>query len=77
VVGAAAHLDLAFLPVNLRVMFTKPREAQYDILFPEAGHCEHGLFQMVVISQYNVDNLCDATRFIQRPINIVDWDSSA
>jgi hypothetical protein len=61
VVGTAAYLDLAFLPVDLRVMFMKPGEAQYDILFPETGHCKCGSFQMVTILQYNVDNLRDAT----------------
>jgi hypothetical protein len=44
VVGTAAHLNLTFLPVDLRVMFAKPGEAQYDVLFPEAGHCERGSF---------------------------------
>lgn len=43
-IWAVAHLDFGSLPVDLGVVFTKPGEAEDDVLPGQTGHCEYGPF---------------------------------
>jgi hypothetical protein len=47
VVWALTHFYNVGLPVNLRVVFTKPSQTKDDILLANTGHCEGHLFRVL------------------------------
>src|SRR3978361_890977 len=67
-VWAATHFDFLGLPVNLWIVFLKPSEAQYDILFPRIGDCNGSPFGVVVVAQYCVYNFSDRAGVISGTI---------
>jgi len=72
--GAARHVDLLGLPVNLGVVLMEPGEAQDHALLAQL--CDHKLSAlcMPVVPEDDICNLADCTTLIGCSVNIVDWD---
>src|SRR3981189_1201365 len=51
---ASQHPNLLCLPVNLRVVFAEPSEAEDHALLAQRGDCELGSLCMPFVAQYDV-----------------------
>jgi hypothetical protein len=68
------HLDFSGLPVDLQIMFTKPRVSKSKLLFSKVGDCKKSLFRMGFVPEYEIDNFCYSSVFIRSTIDIEDRD---
>ena len=71
---ASAHFDLSGLPVDLRVVLPEPGEPEDELLLAETGHSEYRTFAVVPVAHNDVSDFSDASGFVQRAIDIVNWD---
>jgi hypothetical protein len=68
----AGHLDFSGIPVDFRIMFTKPRVSKNKLLFSEVGNCKKSLFRVGLVLEYEINNFHYRSVFIGSAINIED-----
>jgi len=72
--GAAQHVDLFGLPVNLRVVLADPGEAQDHALLAQLHDHKLSVLCMPIVPEDDIHNLMDCTTLIGCSIDIVYWD---
>jgi hypothetical protein len=70
----AGHLDFSGLPVDFRIMFTKPRVSENELLFSKVRDCKKSPFGMGFVLEYEIHNFYYSSIFIRSTINIEDRD---
>jgi hypothetical protein len=76
-VWATTHFDFICLPVDFRVVFTKPGQPKDDILLAEASDCECHAFRVILVLKDSLPQFQNTACFIWGAVHIIDRDGAA
>jgi hypothetical protein len=76
-VWAMTYFDFVHLPVDFRVVFTKPGQPKDDILLAEAGDHECHMFRVILVFKDGLPHFRNTACFIRGAIHIINRDGAA